>query len=293
MRYYVWDKESNVAGVSAAYLMCAKPEFAEEPVIGIIDNYGVILHFETMRSLQNKYKVWSNIPDVVGKEVVEKLEKGYDLQPNGLVDNLSETARVYLEALMYDVRFNDDIYNDLCGENGIKKGPCDCKVTTIEGDDTVEKSLSIIIENIGFIDQPLEVIYDLTIMKKIKERSDILKDKIKAAMEAQNEDDVDIYTNELEELGRGILDMDVNLNIDALALYEYDHGFTLIKTKDGQTVIIDNICISSCKHNSIEYERTAEDGSKNKVHFETVYIKLQKNIDSELREIDETVYITY
>ena len=50
-----------------------QPEFAEEPVIGIVDKYGILLHFETMRSLQNKYKVWSNIPDVVGKEVIEKL----------------------------------------------------------------------------------------------------------------------------------------------------------------------------------------------------------------------------
>lgn len=292
MRYYVWDKESNVAGVSAAYLMCAKPEFAEEPVIGIIDKYGILLHFETMRSLQNKYRIWSNIPDVVGKEVIEKLKNGYDLQPNGLVDNLDETTRVYLEAIMYDVRFDDARYNDLCARDGIK-GPSDCKITTIEGDDAVEKSLTVIIENIGFIDQPLETIYDLTIMKRFKERTDVLKDKIKAAIETQNEDDVNNYTDELEELGKGILNMEITLNIDALALYEYEKGFTMIKTKDGQTVIIDNICVSSCKHNSIEYERTSDDGSKIKVHFETVYVKLQKSIDSELREIDETVYITY
>ena len=292
MRYYVWDKESNVAGVSAAYLMCAKPEFAEEPVIGIIDKYGILLHFETMRSLQNKYRVWSNIPDVVGKEVVEKLKNGYDLQPNGLVDNLDETTRVYLEAIMYDVRFDDARYNDLCARDGIK-GPSDCKVTTIEGDDAVEKSLTVIIENIGFIDQPLETIYDLTIMRRFKERSDIIKDKIKAAMEAQNEDDVNTYTEELEELGKGIFNMDITLNIDALAVYEYEKGFTMIKTKDGQTVIIDNICVSSCKHNSIEYERAAADGTRKKVNYETIYVRLQKSIESELREIDETVYITY
>ena len=292
MRYYVWDKESNVAGVSAAYLIFNKPEFAEEPVIGIIDKYGILLHFETMRSLQNKYKVWSNIPDVVGKEVIEKLKNGYDLQPNGLLDNLNETARVYLEAIMYDVRFDDARYNDLCARDGIKV-PCDCKVTTIEGIDAVEKSLTVIIENIGFIDQPLETIYDLTIMRRFKERAYVLKDKIKTAMEAQNEYDVTTYTEELGELDQDILNMDISLNIDALELYEYEKGFTMIKTKDGQTVIIDNICVSSCKHNSIEYERTSDDGSKIKVHFETVYVKLIKSIDSELREIDETVYITY
>lgn len=292
MRYYVWDKESNVAGVSAAYLIFNKPEFAEEPVIGIIDKYGILLHFETMRSLQNKYKVWSNIPDVVGKEVIEKLKNGYDLQPNGLVDNLNETARVYLEATMYDVRFDDARYNDLCARDG-KKVPCDCKVTTIEGDDAVEKSLTVMIENIGFIDQPLGTIYDLTIMRRFKERSDVLKDKIKTAVEAQNEEDADNYTLELEELGKDILNMDVTLNIDALTVYEYEKGFTMIKTKDGQTVIIDNICVSSCKHNSIEYEKAMEDGTRKKVNFETIYVKLQKSIDSELREIDDTVYITY
>ena len=292
MRYYVWDKESNVAGVSAAYLIFNKPEFAEEPVIGIIDKYGILLHFETMRSLQNKYKVWSNIPDVVGKEVIEKLKNGYDLQPNGLVDNLDETARVYLEATMYDVRFDDARYNDLCARDGIKV-PCDCKVTTIEGDDAVEKSLTVMIENIGFIDQPLENIYGLTIMRRFKERADVLKDRIKVAMEAQNEDDVNTYTEELEELGKDIFNMDVTLNIDALAVYEYEKGFTMIKTKDGQTVIIDNICVSSCKHNSIEYERETEDGTRKRVNFETIYVRLQKSIDSELREIDDTVYITY
>ena len=292
MRYYVWDKESNVAGVSAAYLLCTKPEFAEDAVIGIIDKYGILLHFETMRSLQNKYKVWSNIPDVVGKEVVEKLKNGYDLQPNGLVDNLDEATRVYLEATMYDVRFDDARYNDLCARDGIK-GPSNCKVTTIEGDDAIEKSLTVIIENIGFIDQPLETIYDLTIMRRFKERSDILKDKIKVAMEAQNEDDVNAYTEELEELGKDIFNMDITLNIDALAVYEYEQGFTMIKTKDEQTVIIDNICVSSCKHNSIEYERATEDGTRKKVNYETIYVKLIKSIESELREIDDTVYITY
>lgn len=292
MRYYVWDKESNVAGVSAAYLLCNKPEFAEEPVIGIIDKYGILLHFETMRSLQNKYKVWSNIPDVVGKEVIEKLKNGYDLQPNGLADNLDETTRVFLEATMYDVRFDDVRYNDLCARDGIK-GPDDCKVTTIEGDDAVEKSLTVIIENIGFIDQPLGTIYDLTIMRRFKERSDMLKDKIKTAVEAQNEEDANNYTVELEELGKDILNMDISLNIDALAVYEYEKGFTMIKTKDGQTVIIDNICVSSCKHNSIEYEKAMEDGTRKRVNFETIYVKLQKSIDSELREIDDTVYITY
>ena len=245
-----------------------------------------------MRSLQNKYRVWSNIPDVVGKEVVEKLKNGYDLQPNGLVDNLDEATRVYLEATMYDVRFDDARYNDLCARDGIK-GPSNCKVTTIEGDDAIEKSLTVIIENIGFIDQPLETIYDLTIMRRFKERSDILKDKIKVAMEAQNEDDVNAYTEELEELGKDIFNMDITLNIDALAVYEYEQGFTMIKTKDEQTVIIDNICVSSCKHNSIEYERATEDGTRKKVNYETIYVKLIKSIESELREIDDTVYITY
>ena len=292
MRYYVWDKESNVAGVSAAYLMCIKPEFAEEPVIGIIDKYGILLHFETMRSLQNKYRVWSNIPDVVGKEVVEKLEKGYDLQPNGLANNLDEAARVYLEATMYDVRFDDARYNELCARGGIK-GPSDCKITTIKDEEAREKSLTVVIENIGFIDQPLETVYNLTIMKRHKERADILKDRIKSAIEAGNEDDVKTLTDELEELGKGIIDMDISLNIDALAVYEYDKGFTMIDTKDGQTVIIDNIVISSCRHSSISYERTFDDDTRGNVHYETIYIKLQKSIDAELREIDDTVYITY
>lgn len=292
MRYYIWDKESNVAGVSAAYLIYTKPEFAEEPVIGIIDKYGVMLHFETMRSLQNKYRIWSNIPDVVGKEVVEKLERGYDLQPNGLVDNLDETARIYLEATMYDVRFDDAKYNELCKNEG-KRRPSECKITTIEGDDAREKSLTVIIENIGFINQPIDTIYDLTIMKRYKERTEILKDKIKASMEAQNQEEVELYTTELEELGKEVLDMNINLNINALAIYEYDKGFTMIKTTDGQTIIIDNIVISSCKHNSISYERTFDDGERGEVHFETVYIKLQKSLDVELREVYDTVYITY
>lgn len=292
MRYYVWDKESNVAGVSAAYLLGVKPEFVEEPVIGIIDKHGVLLHFETMRSLQNKYRVWSNIPDVVGKEIVEKLEKGYDLQPNGLADNLSEEDRVYLESLMYDVRFDDARYAIL-DNNENKKGPCECRITTVEDTDAKEKSLTVVIDNIGFIDHPLETIYDLKIMKRFKERSDVLKDRIKVAIEEQDEEAVNSLTDELEELGRDVLDMNISLNVSASAVYEYEKGFTMVKTTDGQTMIIDNIVVSSCKHSAISYEKAFDDGSRGNVYYETIYIKLQNNIDAELREVDETVYITY
>ena len=292
MRYYVWDKESNVAGVSAAYLLGVKPEFVKEPVIGIIDKYGVLLHFETMRSLQNKYRVWSNIPDVVGKEIVEKLENGHDLQPNGLADNLSEADRVYLEALMYDVRF-DDARNAIVSDNNEKKGPSECRITTVEDMEATEKSLTVVIDNIGFIDHPLETIYDLKIMRRFKERSDILKDRIKVAIEEQDEDVVESLTDELEELGRDVLDMNISLNIDALAVYEYEKGFTMIKTTDGQTMIIDNIVLASCKHSAISYEKAFDDGSRGNVYYETIYIKLQNNLDAELREVDETVYITY
>lgn len=292
MRYYVWDKESNVAGVSAAYLLGVKPEFVEEPVIGIIDKYGVLLHFETMRSLQNKYRVWSNIPDVVGKEIVEKLENGHDLQPNGLADNLSEADRVYLEALMYDVRF-DDARNVTVSDNNEKKGPSECRITTVEDMEATEKSLTVVVENIGFIDHPLETIYDLKIMRRFKERSDILKDRIKVAIEEQDDAAVESLTDELEELGRDVLDMNISLNIDALAVYEYEKGFTMIKTTDGQTMIIDNIVLASCKRSAISYEKAFDDGSRGKVYYETIYIKLQSNLDAELREIDETVYITY
>ena len=295
MRYYIWDKETSVAGVSAAYLMEVKPEFAEETVIGIIDDYGILLHFETMRSLQNKYKVWSNIPKVLGESIVEKLEKGYKLQPNGLLDNLSESNRIYLESIMYDVRFDDAVDQIFPGCEPscyqCYKEP-DCKITTTKVNDDTTRSLTVIIENLAFIDKSLEKIYEMKIMKRLNERKCIIKDKIHDAMTNKNEEDVEKYTTELEELHESLLSMNLTLNVTATDVYEYSN-FILVKTSDGQTVIIDKDVVSSCRHNALSYEKSKDDGTKGPVHYETVYVKLSEEIETELREFDETVYITY
>jgi hypothetical protein len=91
---------------------------------------------------------------------------------------------------MYDVRF-DDARNAVVSDNNEKKGPSECRITTVEDMEATEKSLTVVIDNIGFIDQPLETIYDLKIMRRFKERSDILKDRIKVAIDEQDEDAVE------------------------------------------------------------------------------------------------------
>ena len=286
MRSYIWDKTSNVAGVPASYLLELKPEFREEPVIGIVDKFGIIIHFETMSSLKEKYNVSSNIPDVVAEEVIHKLNNNFDMQPNGLTDGIDEGSRIYLEAIMYDVRFSDNTVN----YTGYIEP--DCRITTTKNDDNVDRSITVVIENLTILSPSLEEIYKLKIMKKVTEKMVELKEKLQEATDKEDEEAIEKYSEELDELENGMLSTEVMLNIGATDVYEYDE-FILIKTTDGQCVIIDKEVVDSSKHNSLAYEKTKEDGSKGRVHYETIYVRLSKEIETELREFDETVYITY
>lgn len=295
MRYYVWDKKSNVAGVSASFLLKAKPEFLDDDVIGILDEFDVLLHFETMRSLQNKYKIWSNIPSVVGARIVEKLENDYPLQPNGLLDGVDEATSIYLESVMYDVRFShtlDDIFPS-CNCSYDEYQEPECKITSVveEGYDG-DKSITLVVENLSFICSSIEKVDRMKIMRRVNERINILKDKIQDAINNADNEKVRELTVELEELYDSLLEPTITLNISVNIVYEYNE-FILAKTTDGQTMIIDREVVSSCKHNAISYEKCKDDGTKLPVYYETIYVKLSDNVESELREFDETVYITY
>ena len=303
MRAFIWDKISSIGGVDSDYLFSIKHEFFYDDVIAIVDEYGFILHFETRYSLMEKYDIHDvNEPMQVALEVIRKLDEGYPLKPNGLVENISDSELFFLQSVMYDMRLDNDdefveeIYSLQEDDFYIIKVP-ECKFTSTEIEDDEpwkDKSITVVLENVVFPQYTtLESMLESKVLQGYKSRIDRINNEIKNATRQEDMELVTRLTDSLTETMEELMNTDgFVLNLSATKVYEYDN-LIIVKTKDEQTVIINRDIVKSCRHSVLEYEKRRGTNDTFPVHYETIYVKLEKDTDPELREFGDSVYVTY
>ena len=300
--FYVWDKESEICGVDSDYILSIKPEYLYDDVIVIEDvDSRRVYHFETRRSLMKKYDIHEvNEVMQVGLEVIRKLNDGYPLKGNGLVEDISDSDLFFLCAVCYDMRldggedFIEELYT-ISDSPYVIKVP-ECKITSSEIEDDEpwdDKSVTVILENVCFPHHTVDDILKTTIMKQYKTKVDILEEELKNATKQENRELVSKLMGELTEILEDLVNPDgVKLTILATKVFEYDN-LMIVKTRDEQTVFVNKDIVKKCNHSTLEYEKRRGSNETYPVHYETIYVTLEEDTEPELREFGDSVYITY
>ena len=300
--FYVWDKTSEICGVDSDYMLSIKPEYLYDDVLVIEDvDTGIVYHFETRRSLMKKYDIHEvNEVMQVGLAVIKKLNDGYPLKGNGLVEDISDSDLFFLFAVCYDMRldgsedFIEEIYAVSDSPYAIKVPECKITSSEIEDDEPWDdKSVTVILENVCFPQYTLEDILKTTIMKHYKAKVDALEEELKITTKQEDKELSSKIMDQLTDTFEELINPDgVKLTILATKVYEYDN-LMIIKTRDEQTVFVNKDIVKNCKHNVLEYEKRRGSNETYPVHYETIYVTLEKDTEPEVREFGDSVYITY
>ena len=243
-----------------------------------------------------------NEPMQVALEVIRKLNEGYPVKPNGLVEGISESELFYLQTVMYDMRLDnsEDFVEEICSLQEddfytIKLPEIRFTSNEIEDDEPWgDKSVTVVVSNVVFPQYSyIEDILKSRMMVHYKSKIDRLHNEIKDATKHEDVEKITKLTDTLTELMESVTNPDgCTLNLEATKVYEYDN-LIIIKTKEDQTVVINGDIVKSHRHSVIEYEKRRGSNETYPVHYETIYVTLEDDIDPEMREFGDTVYITY
>lgn len=306
MDYYIWDKKSNLIGVSATALMNSRPDFKHDDVIVIHkkgDRENVVM-IETKEALKQQYEIDSNSTDVVGFVVAIILgednpetikEKLNNIEP--IVEEKNEDEGIFVDdyakiienALMdlFQTSSDDDLFN-------LPIEPYSDPVYRIIDksdipDEIEEKKLLLTLKHafVTDVDNPIE----LKCMESNKlELEQLHYEREKSVIEGDL-DSVENLTHKIETIKLETMDScDATLKLEAESIYQYDEQL-LVYLTNGQTMIIQRDVVDSFRVSAISYEkRKLNSDEKYKVFYRNVDIELNTDYN-EFREVSNSIFV--
>lgn len=319
MDYFIWDKKSNLLGLTANMLFNSRPDLKYDDVI-VIHKEGDpenIVMVETKNELKLTYDIKSDNADVVGfvtaiilaeddpqtineklNNIDKKKEKVEEL-PQEEEDMLFEYAKLLediinkMEPIDPDKIEDDELYNLPVPIKGSYRDP-ECKIIDLENmdDDIKETKLEIKLKH-AFVSE----LADMTKMRCMEEFNEELKeleDKREQYLHECNSNMVDVYSEKIEAKIAEIMDScDATITLSVNKIYEYD-DVVLADCVNGQTLIIQRDIISSMRTNSFLFNKSVgDDDDKNERHrsfHKTVTITLDECYN-EVVERDNTIFV--
>jgi hypothetical protein len=317
MDYFIWDKKSNLLGLSANTLFNSRPDLKYDDVI-VIHKKGEpenIVMVETKNELKATYDIKSDNADVVGfvtaiilaeddaETIEEKLNNIESKKPapqpkeefNELTkedeDVLFEYARLLEDIINRPGYINvedDEQFNTPISES-YKDPECDIVDLSDADDDVYEAKLNIVLKH-AFISE----LADITKMRCMQEFNEEIRELCDTREKYANESDMDmveITTNKIEAKLSEITDScDATLSISVDKIYKYD-DVVIADCCNGQTMIIQKAVINSMRTNSFAYSKSI-DGTeeRNRMYYKTVSIVLDECYN-EVIERDNTIFV--
>ena len=315
MDYFIWDKKSNLLGLTANMLFNSRPDLKYDDVIVIHKKNEPenIVMVETKNELKLTYDIKSDNADVVGfvtaiilaeddpqtineklNNIDKKQEKVEEL-PKEDEDMLFEYAKLLediinnMEPIDPDKIEDDELYNLPVSSPGSYEDPV-CKIIDLEDmdDDIKETKLEITLKH-AFVSE----LADMTKMRCMEEFNEELKeleDKREQYMHEYNSSMVEVYSQKIETKLNEIIDScDAIITLSVNKIYEYD-DVVLADCVNGQTLIIQRDVISSMRTNSFIYNKTAEESERCRSFHKTVTITLDECYN-EVVERDNTIFV--
>lgn len=302
MRYYIWDKKSELLGISASVMLDARPDFKDDDVLVICNEKATVIIIETKSYFKEAYLIDSNDPHAVARQVIEKMDEEESTLDKKIEENLSDEDKEdtsfmdIIEDVMSKIKndypdevyfvedvtdkFMDDDYEDPYVKN--------IDLTDVNEDVEVKK-LTVVFSH-AFITE-IKDLENLKFMDKYNSTKQLLIDKREKAMHEDDEISIELINKELASLYKEVDDTcDVTFKVDATSLQHYDTNM-IIHCENGQTIIINNDVVESVRESAIEYEKTRDGGNgRYKVHYKTVNIELSECYN-EVVERGDSVFI--
>lgn len=288
MKYYLWDKKSELLGIPASVILDARPDFKYDDVLVISNEKATVIIIETKSYFKEAYLIDSNDPHEVARQVIEKMDEEESTLDKKIEENLSDEDKEdtsfmdIIEDVMSKIKndypdevyfvedvtdkFMDDDYEDPYVKN--------IDLTDVNEDVEVKK-LTIVFSH-AFITE-IKDLENLKFMDKYNSTKQLLIDKREKAMHEDDEISIELINKELASLYKEVDDTcDVTFKVDATSLQHYDTNM-IIHCENGQTIIINNDVVESVRESAIEYEKTRDGGNgRYKVHYKTVNIELSE-----------------
>ena len=298
MKYYIWNKEDSVMGLSANVLLNSRIDFKHDDVIVIYKNNdrNNVVMMESAKELKYTYDIDSNDPDVIGylvsviltqedhktiQEALEELDEENKKEANDdeVVDEykklLEDIIRAEIEKGLQ--AFDDPEINEThIPLKGQYVDP-ECNVIDLSDVDEAvdEKKLTVVLKHAFVADST--TIVDLKCMDSFNKQVAELKKERDAYQMQSNEDGVETTNRKLSQMYANIEDScDATLNIEANKVYQYKDSI-IVDCTNGQTIIIDKWAYKSAKTSSISYEKFEGSSQlKRKVFYKTVNVELSE-----------------
>lgn len=317
MDYFIWDKKSNLLGLSANTLFNSRPDLKYDDVI-VIHKKGEpenIVMVETKNELKLTYDIKSDNADVVGfvtaiilaeddpQTIQEKLndidnkknkEEVKEL-PKEDEDMLFEYAKLLediinnVQPIDVDVIEDDEMFN-LPVINEYEDPVCDIIDLSDASESAHEKKLDIVLKH-AFVSE----LADITKMRCMQEFNEELDELEKQREKYINESDIDmveILSQKIENKLSEILDScDATITIHVTKVYKYENVI-MADCVNGQTMIIQRDVVNSMRTNSFAYSKALKDGEteRQKSFHKTVSIVLDECYN-EVVERDNTIFV--
>lgn len=314
MDYYIWDKKSNLLGMSAMTLLNSRPDFKRDDVI-VIHKKGEpanVVMVETKEGLKLNYDIDSDSADVVGfvvaiilgednpETIKEKLESITPVSNDEAEDLFTEEEEMFLDdyakmienaiADIFKITGDDEEFNTPIPLSGDYQDPV-CRVIDKSDipDDVEDKKLLLVLKHafVTDVDHPI----DLKCMSEVKEELKQLEDEREKYAHEGNYELVEITTHKIETMKSEFMDScDATLKLEADVIYQYDEQL-LIHLTNGQTMIVQRDVVDSFRVNAISYEkRRADSDEKYRVFYKSIDIELNTDYN-EFRELNNSIFI--
>lgn len=314
MDYYVWDKKSNLLGMTAMTILNSRPDFKKDDVI-VIHKKGEpanVVMVETKEGLKLNYDIDSDSADVVGfvvaiilgednpETIKEKLESITPVSNDEAEDLFTEEEEIFLDdyakmienaiADIFKITGDDEEFNTSIPLSGDYRDPV-CRVIdkTDIPDDVEDKKLIIILKHafVTDVDHPI----DLKCMSEMKEELKQLEDEREKYAHEGNYELVETTTHKIETMRSEFMDScDATLKLEADAVYQYDEQL-LVHLTNGQTMIVQRDVVDSFRVSAISYEkRKIDSNEKYKVYYKNIDIALNTDYN-EFRELNNSIFI--
>lgn len=317
MDYYIWDKKSNLIGMSAMTIMNSRPDFKHDDVI-VIHKKGEkanVVMIETKESLKVTYDIDSDSADVVGfvvsvivgedspETIQRRLEEITPIEENEEEEKaieedegifIEDYAKIIENALADilkmssdDDEFNTPVQVPLSGDY---QDPV-CRVIDKSDmpDDIEEKKLILVLKHafVTDVDHPI----DLKCMQEKKLELKRLEDEREKYAHEGDYESVEITTHKIETMRSEFMDScDATLKLEADVIYQYDEQL-LVHLTNGQTMIVQRDVVDSFRVSAISYEKSKIDSNeKYKVYYKNVDIELNTDYN-EFREVNNSIFI--
>ena len=283
MRYYLWDKKSDVAGLSAEVILRSCAYLLNEDVIVFTSDLNEFIEMDTISRYKMIFSIDSDDLDEIAKSMIEKKRK-FDTRfnPDGLVNINIEHGNLN--------NLEPDINNESKFEEEYKEPNYKLITTDITKDGIDKSEMTITLNHVCF--EEYDLIEELEIMEYFRDSVSQLLDKIS---DAENDNDVilvELLRRELDCLYDDIYDYQDanNVRIRAKEIYEFDN-ILMVLCETGQIMFITKEVIDSMRVNTVNYKKHKinDEGTEN-IQQKNVVINLLKDTN-ELIERGKYVYV--